>query len=140
MPANIVPVHPNDPRLIQFFRPAIIARMNRIEQLRKLEVIREKEELMSAYKKAIPEMPYSEVKAANNAVACTCSICFEEFSPETEVRVTSCGHVFHSHCLLEWIGSKLPKPNCPYCRGPFQSALESERADPEKVEEVENQV
>ena len=54
----------------------------------------------------------SELKA----LQASCSICFEEFTNDTVVRETPCQHLFHNHCLMEWIKTKFTQPDCPYCR------------------------
>ncbi|QLG70881.1 hypothetical protein HG535_0A08270 [Zygotorulaspora mrakii] len=57
-----------------------------------------------------------------------CSICMSEIAiyvddvPETHDRdiqsfmVTPCGHIFHTHCLENWMSYKL---QCPVCRSPL---------------------
>ena len=44
-----------------------------------------------------------------------CGICFEE-TMNTMVKVTPCGHLFHSGCLTPWTDMK-QKRTCPSCRG-----------------------
>ena len=50
----------------------------------------------------------------------TCCICVEELKPESEVKITKCGHFFHNECLFQWIEQKLPTPDCPFCRTKFK--------------------
>ncbi|CAI5467414.1 unnamed protein product [Closterium sp. Yama58-4] len=46
-----------------------------------------------------------------------CSICYEEFVAEDSLQVVvECGHVFHTHCLQQWLECK-PRKSCPFCRG-----------------------
>ncbi|GAX25535.1 hypothetical protein FisN_28Hh003 [Fistulifera solaris] len=48
-----------------------------------------------------------------------CSICFEVFRPEEIVSWSpepNCQHVFHHHCIKEWL---LQKKECPFCREIF---------------------
>ena len=51
-----------------------------------------------------------------------CPVCLRLMKQE-DSSVTSCGHVFHTHCLQSWLsfcsGSDKP-PTCPVCRGLFQ--------------------
>lgn len=42
-----------------------------------------------------------------------CSICQEKIHKNEEVAVVSCGHIFHSSCIVEW--GKY-KQECPLCR------------------------
>ncbi|KAI4319519.1 hypothetical protein MLD38_033106 [Melastoma candidum] len=46
-----------------------------------------------------------------------CPICLNEFVPESEINVLSCGHVFHGHCLEKWL--VYWNITCPLCRAPF---------------------
>ncbi|XP_056640633.1 E3 ubiquitin-protein ligase TRAIP-like [Diorhabda sublineata] len=43
----------------------------------------------------------------------TCVICAELFIPDEEIYFTQCGHVFHYHCLMNWIERS---KSCPQCR------------------------
>ncbi|GAX29174.1 hypothetical protein FisN_28Lh003 [Fistulifera solaris] len=48
-----------------------------------------------------------------------CSICFEVFQPKEIVSWSpepNCQHVFHHHCIKEWL---LQKRECPFCREIF---------------------
>merc|ERR1719295_530346 len=42
-----------------------------------------------------------------------CSTCLELFTASSVVISTQCGHIFHSHCIIEWLKSR---SNCPLCR------------------------
>lgn len=44
---------------------------------------------------------------------CACSVCLCEYESDSKVVVICCGHLFHEHCLLDWL--KLKK-ECPLCR------------------------
>ncbi|XP_002988801.2 anaphase-promoting complex subunit 11 [Selaginella moellendorffii] len=28
----------------------------------------------------------------------------------------ACNHAFHLHCILKWVNSQSPRPQCPMCR------------------------
>ena len=43
-----------------------------------------------------------------------CSTCLELLSASDDLFSTPCGHVFHSHCILQWF--ETGKSNCPQCR------------------------
>ena len=65
----------------------------------------------------MPVKKYEEVESKIKMASCC--ICFEEFLSQSDIRVTLCEHVFHNHCLVEWI--KVRHRNrqhidCPYCR------------------------
>jgi hypothetical protein len=42
-----------------------------------------------------------------------CSICTESFNAEELIVKTPCNHIFHQHCLLQWMEEN---PVCPFCR------------------------
>lgn len=42
-----------------------------------------------------------------------CPICAELFLPSDDVQCTTCGHMFHHHCLLQWLERS---KTCPQCR------------------------
>ncbi|KAF5283879.1 hypothetical protein FQA39_LY04699 [Lamprigera yunnana] len=42
-----------------------------------------------------------------------CLICSDLFSPYAEIYATACGHLFHYHCLIQWIDRS---KTCPQCR------------------------
>jgi len=47
-----------------------------------------------------------------------CVICFQPLNAESQISVTPCGHVFHTHCIEEWQNQKkkerkpIPCPSC----------------------------
>ena len=43
-----------------------------------------------------------------------CSTCIESFTPRCNVSTTPCGHVFHTSCITQWLGTG--HNNCPECR------------------------
>lgn len=47
-----------------------------------------------------------------------CSICFEEFVPEEEIRVLDCGHYYHPTCIDRWLIGHTKR--CPCCRGKIE--------------------
>jgi hypothetical protein len=56
------------------------------------------------------------LKEEGNGNDGTCCICVDDFKKGLELHQTPCGHIFHTHCLAQWIESKIAKPDCPYCR------------------------
>ncbi|XP_049817467.1 E3 ubiquitin-protein ligase RNF115-like [Aethina tumida] len=42
-----------------------------------------------------------------------CSICLEKFILNEECRETSCGHLYHGHCIGHWLTLTT---TCPLCR------------------------
>jgi len=45
-----------------------------------------------------------------------CSICCDAISAATGRAVMSCGHEFHTACLVRWLQKPDGTGNCPYCR------------------------
>ncbi|PON73750.1 43kDa postsynaptic protein [Parasponia andersonii] len=46
-----------------------------------------------------------------------CVVCMSTLRPGEQVRKLSCLHVFHKHCLDDWLGHL--NFNCPLCRSPL---------------------
>lgn len=59
---------------------------------------------------------YKALRARQDAdgEAVSCTICFEEFESEDEVRLLRCGHFFHPECVDIWLIGHLSC--CPFCR------------------------
>jgi len=70
---------------------------------------------------------YSPELFGSESATPECHICLGEFTPDTEIRMTTCGHVFHAECLGEWF--RMAR-TCPICRsdlarrGPQLASLE----------------
>ncbi|KAG5439340.1 hypothetical protein PCK2_000838, partial [Pneumocystis canis] len=47
----------------------------------------------------------------------TCAICLEIFEGEDEVRVLTCGHIYHSSCIVPWFTTR--RAMCPLCKYDF---------------------
>ena len=43
-----------------------------------------------------------------------CSTCLESFTSKSDISTTPCGHVFHTHCIDQWLRNE--KNNCSQCR------------------------
>ncbi|XP_043199336.1 E3 ubiquitin-protein ligase TRAIP-like isoform X1 [Amphibalanus amphitrite] len=43
-----------------------------------------------------------------------CIICTDLFVPSSDISSTECGHLFHSHCIMQWLERS---KTCPQCRG-----------------------
>lgn len=43
-----------------------------------------------------------------------CSTCLDLLTPSDDLSSAPCGHVFHSHCIIQWL--ETGKSNCPQCR------------------------
>ena len=61
----------------------------------------------------------------------TCSICVDGINyRHTARRITTCGHIFHSHCLEKWLSRY--QSNCPLCKIELKSE-ESSTEEPAVV-------
>lgn len=47
----------------------------------------------------------------------TCAICLDMFQDEDEVRVLTCGHIYHSSCIVPWFTTR--RAMCPLCKYDF---------------------
>ena len=52
-----------------------------------------------------------------------CTICLEPITLKCDVSTTSCGHLFHTNCIKDWLNTdkwvnvtKGTKKSCPQCR------------------------
>jgi len=59
--------------------------------------------------------------AIHTGQASECSICFEKYEQDEELKFTVCKHLFHEHCLKNWLKVKR---TCPLCRLDLQESLE----------------
>ena len=48
-----------------------------------------------------------------DAFSTACSVCLDDFNEGETLRRFSCKHVFHAHCVDEWLKRR---PTCPNCR------------------------
>ena len=63
-----------------------------------------------AYKK-IQTIKFSEVPGKDSG---DCPICYDEFEPDTDVKVLPCKHIFHPDCIKRWLTEF--KHTCPVCK------------------------
>lgn len=53
-------------------------------------------------------------REVNDKSMSNCLICFEEYTPEDDVRILDCEHFFHPDCVDRWLIGH--SRCCPYCR------------------------
>jgi hypothetical protein len=72
------------------------------------------------------EAKYGSMKRSddeNQSVDNTCSICLSELlNDEMAMKMPSCGHIFHSTCIKEWL---MRQHICPFCRNNIRQFLKS---------------
>ena len=51
-----------------------------------------------------------------------CSVCLERFEDDNEIVLLNCRHIFHSQCIITWIGQHL---TCPICRGRIEIDMQN---------------
>jgi hypothetical protein len=65
----------------------------------------------------------------------SCSICLDEFVPESQLYTIPCKHLFHTDCLKDWVAENY---KCPVCRceiAKYKVDLEDEEDEEENEEE-----
>lgn len=68
--------------------------------------------------------PKRRFRALSSPSEHPCAICLEEFTPQSEVRVLPCGHIYHEVCIDQWF---LRNQSCCFCKmGIFQAKEASE--------------
>ncbi|XP_056427279.1 E3 ubiquitin-protein ligase RNF181 [Hyla sarda] len=66
-----------------------------------------------AAKKVIENLPKVTVTAKQADAGLKCPVCLLEFEEDETVRRLPCEHLFHSACILPWLGKT---NSCPLCR------------------------
>lgn len=56
----------------------------------------------------------SETSRSSESDSAVCSVCLEGFGPGNFMRTTPCSHIFHSHCLEQWLMRY--DTRCPMCQ------------------------
>ena len=69
-------------------------------------------------KKIIIKLKYFKYKSIDHEKLfnTTCTICFENFSDNSNIIALSCEHAFHSECIIKWLEATLEQPICPNCK------------------------
>jgi Ring finger domain len=97
--------------------------------------------LLDDHGKVVPAAPESdgletpllseEVKLPPVSELECCSICLDDYDIGDKLRVTSCGHAFHSRCIGRWLHER--SATCPLCKTEVVDDLE----DDDEEEDVE---
>jgi len=85
-------------------------------QLRESEEERKKIKLKNALKKLFEtDLKPKKYKEDNNKFHTNCTICIEDFKPESVVVTLVCEHIFHFECLKDMLKKQKGEPKCPNC-------------------------
>ncbi|XP_064421619.1 E3 ubiquitin-protein ligase RNF181 isoform X2 [Latimeria chalumnae] len=66
-----------------------------------------------AAKKIVQSLPTVTITPAQADKGLKCPVCLLEFEEEETVKKMPCEHLFHSSCILPWLGKT---NSCPLCR------------------------
>ncbi|CCJ30353.1 unnamed protein product [Pneumocystis jirovecii] len=85
--------------------------------------------------KYVNENKHEEVSSinssSNSSYDDTCAICLDVFEGEDEVRVLTCGHIYHSSCIVPWFTTR--RAMCPLCKYDFYIPKTPTNADTENT-------
>ncbi|XP_048400461.1 E3 ubiquitin-protein ligase RNF128 isoform X2 [Stegostoma tigrinum] len=96
---------------------------------------RKQKQLKNEAKKAINQLDLRILKHGDPETgpdADSCAVCIEAYKPNDVVRILTCNHIFHKHCIDPWL---LEHRTCPMCKCDILKALGIE-VDIEKAEET----
>ncbi|KAG8440968.1 hypothetical protein GDO86_006635 [Hymenochirus boettgeri] len=90
-----------------------------------------------ASKKVVDSLPTITVTPKQADAALKCPVCLLEFEEGETVRKLPCEHLFHSPCILPWLGKT---NSCPLCRDELPTdSLEYEEYKQEKVRQQQRE-
>lgn len=75
----------------------------------------------------VPYNPDTFGDEEGKAYASECPICLEEYGPGDQIRVTPCGHAFHSACIGSWLNTER---TCAFCRQDLTQPVSREVGTP----------
>ena len=91
---------------------------------------------MQDFKRIVPDEELAKLQVVSFSELQTddksCSICLDEFVPESQLYIIPCNHLFHKECLEGWVAENY---KCPVCRG----EIAKYKVDKEEDEEDENE-
>ena len=91
---------------------------------------------MQDFKRIVPDEELAKLQVVSFSELQTddksCSICLDEFVPESQLYIIPCNHLFHKECLEGWVAENY---KCPVCR----CEIAKYKVDKEEDEEDENE-
>jgi hypothetical protein len=95
---------------------------------------------MQDFKRIVPDEELAKLQVVSFSELQTddksCSICLDEFVPESQLYIIPCNHLFHKECLEGWVAENY---KCPVCRGEIAKYKVDKEEDEEEDEEDENE-
>lgn len=77
-------------------------------------------QLADAAKRAIKRIPKRTVRPSDMSESNVCAVCIESYNSDDVIRELPCSHVFHKHCIDQWL---IDKRVCPMCKLNILEAL-----------------
>jgi hypothetical protein len=99
---------------------------DRIFRREEIKRIRNQEALNKIFKDQTKIEKFN--KKAEQDFCSNCTICMEDFLPDSDVLTLTCRHAFHPNCLKNWLSIILLNPKCPNCNNKILD-YESEESD-----------
>ncbi|CAK9185333.1 unnamed protein product [Ilex paraguariensis] len=85
-----------------------------------------------ASKSAIESLPTIKIFSAHLVNDSHCAVCKEPFEMDSEAREMRCKHIYHSDCIVPWLGIR---NSCPVCRHELPSDAYGNDRDSREVEQ-----
>ena len=94
-------------------------------------VSQEELQQMQDFKRIVPDEELAKLKVILFSELETdeksCSICLDEFVPESQLYTIPCKHLFHKACIEDWVAENY---KCPVCRGEIAKYKVDKEEDP----------
>lgn len=68
---------------------------------------------MSSIDTIFKQLPKLYLRELQLKIEPQCSICYTDFEYNEKVKLLTCGHFFHTHCVKQWFERST---TCPYCQ------------------------
>jgi len=91
-------------------------------------------------KENIQEIPTVKISKKQMEKSQSCSVCWEDFKEDEEVKLLECEHCFHAPCIIPWLELH---GTCPVCRkelGRNKDAGENVADDSNETQDVNNDI
>lgn len=95
---------------------------------------------VDAPKRSLDQASVSSMEATTiptDAPTDVCAICISALHDEDEVRLLTCGHIFHSECIDPWL--LMRQACCPMCKESYYKPKPEDPLGPDPVDVIESQ-